>query len=80
MPLGILPGLPKTTRKLGVVRNPGSLPFGDLVEAIFERARAPLQLDDLVDVVAELSGIKETWVQSLDEKSCDRARGLEACT
>jgi hypothetical protein len=51
-----------------------------LVEAIFERARAPLQLDDLVDVVAELSGIKETWVQSLDEKSCDRARGLEACT
>jgi hypothetical protein len=36
-----------------------------------------LQLDDLVDVVAELPGIKETWVQSLDEKSRDRARGFE---
>jgi RNA polymerase sigma factor (sigma-70 family) len=65
-------------RNLGGVRTPGSLQLGDLVEAIFERARAPLQLDDLVDVVVELSGIKETWVQSLDEESRDRTRGLEA--
>ena len=66
-------GLSESCKKLWRSQDPGRLSLGELVETILSAAQAPLILDDLVDVVAEWSGVKEVWVQSLDEDRGDDA-------
>ena len=58
-------------------RKVDHLNLADLVESIFEAAGAPLILDDLVDVVAELTGIKEARIESLDEDFGERSHRRE---
>jgi DNA-directed RNA polymerase specialized sigma24 family protein len=64
-------------KKLWQREDPGRLSLSELVETILEAARAPLIFEDLVNVVSEWSGVRETRVQSLDEERGERARQWE---
>ena len=53
-------------RKLRQSQDPGRLSLAELVEAILKAAGGPLRFEDLVDVTAEWSGLKEARSQSID--------------
>src|SRR5579872_776581 len=54
------------SRKLRQSQDPGRLSLAELVEAILKAAGGPLLFEDLVDVTAEWSGLKEARLQSMD--------------
>ena len=58
-------------------QNHGRLSLGELVEAVLSQARAPLIFEDLVDIVAECSGLQEARVQSLDQNRRESEPGWE---
>lgn len=72
-----LAGLGQACKELWRRQNPAALSLSELVDAILEAANAPLLLDNLVDLAAEWSGLKEGWVQSLDEDRGEQAPRLE---
>jgi hypothetical protein len=72
-----LAGLTESCKELWRRLNPAALSLGELVGAILDAAGAPLLLDDVVDLAAEWSGVKEAWVQSLDEGPGDHIPRLE---
>jgi DNA-directed RNA polymerase specialized sigma24 family protein len=58
-------------------RDPARLTFSQSVECVLDAANGPLVLEDLVDVVAEWLGIKETQIESLDAEDNKRAHPRE---
>jgi hypothetical protein len=54
-------------------RDPARLNLPELVESVLEAAKAPLILEDLVDVVAECWGLKDAWVASLAQERWEGA-------
>jgi hypothetical protein len=61
--------LSEASRKHRQRQDPARLSLAELVDTILEAAAAPLLLEQLVDAVAEWSGIKEARIQSLDADS-----------
>ena len=66
-------GLSESGRRFRQDLDPARLSLAELVGAILNASAAPLFLDDLVDAVAEWSGVKEAWLHSLDEDPGDDA-------
>jgi RNA polymerase sigma factor (sigma-70 family) len=58
-------------------KDPSCLSIGELTEAVLRAAGGPLIFEDLVEVAADWSGLKETRVQSLDEDTGKTAQPWE---
>ena len=69
--------LGESCKSLWQRQDAGRLSLGELVEAILDAAGGPLFLDDLVDVTAEWSGVKEASVQPLNEIPGERTARRE---
>lgn len=69
--------LTEACKKLWRSQDPGRFSLSELVETILDATGTPLILEDLVDVVAEWSGVKETRLESLDEDRGERAQRRE---
>src|SRR5579872_4913858 len=72
-----LSGLAEESRKLRQARDPRRLSLGELVEAILNAAGGPMVFEDLVDLAAEWSGVKETRLQSMDVNTDEGVHGWE---
>ncbi len=69
--------LAEACKSLWQHQDPQRLSLSELIETILKAARGPLVLEDLVDLAAEWSGVKETWAQSLDEDRSERTNRWE---
>jgi DNA-directed RNA polymerase specialized sigma24 family protein len=67
-----LAGLREARKALWSKKDPARLTLSQLVGCVLDAAHGPLVLEELVDVVSEWSGVKDTWVQSLDADMGER--------